>query len=200
MFCPKCGSAQSDELKFCKSCGANLFAVRQVVDTRETAEGFDWSKTWVAEMFMSPHELKRRKEEIERQRGITPEMKRHNEIKAGVITGTVGIGIAIFLYVFMQGIILSGNVTPNSAEILSRLWIAGVLPLFVGIAFIINGLFVSKKLLEIARQESQNAANSLEQQPNPQSLEPADTSQFVAPDFSVTEQTTKHLRSSGQKQ
>jgi hypothetical protein len=200
MFCPKCGSTQSDEVNFCKSCGANLFAVRQVVDTRETAEGFDWSKTWVAEMFMSPQELKRRKEEIERQRGITPEIKRYNEIKAGIITGTVGIGIAIFLYVFMQGIILSGNVTPNSAEILSRLWIAGVLPLFVGIALIINGLFVSKKLLDIARRESQNAANSLEQQPNPQSLEPADTTEFVPPGFSVTEQTTKHLRSSGQKQ
>src|ERR1700730_4254237 len=156
MFCPKCGSTQNDELKFCKLCGANLFAVRQVVDTRET-EGFDWTKTWVAEMFMSPQELKRRKEEAERQRGITPEMKRYNEIKAGIITGTVGIGIAIFLYVFMQGIILSGNVTPNSAEILSRLWIAGVLPLFVGIALIINGLFVSRKLLEIARRESHAA-------------------------------------------
>jgi len=200
MFCPKCGSAQSDELKFCKSCGANLFAVRQVAETRETAEGFDWSKTWVAEMFMSPQELKRRKEEIERQRGITPEMKRHNEIKAGVITGTVGIGIAIFLYVFMQGIILSGNVTPNSAEILSRLWIAGVLPLFVGIALTIDGVLVSRKLLEIARRESQNAANSLEQPPNPPSLEPANTAEFAPPGFSVTEPTTKHLRSSRQKQ
>ena len=200
MFCPKCGSVQSDELKFCKSCGANLFAVRQVVDTRETAEGFDWSKTWVAEMFMSPQELKRRKEEIERQRGITPEMKRHNEIKAGVITGSVGIGIAIFLYVFMQGIILSGNVTPNSAEILSRLWIAGVLPLFVGIALIINGVWVSKKLVEVARRQSQNLPNTLEQESNPQSLGPADTTAFVSPGFSVTEQTTKHLSNSGQKQ
>ena len=193
MFCPKCGSTQSDELKFCKSCGANLFAVRQVVDTRETAEGFDWSKTWVADMFM-------RKEELERQRGITPEMKRYNEIKAGIITGTVGIGIAIFLYVFMQGIIQSGEVTPSSAEILSRLWIVGVIPFFVGIALIINGLFVSKKLLEIARPESQNATGSLEQVPNPHSLGPADTTEFVPQSFSVTEHTTKHLKNSGQKQ
>src|SRR6266545_6832604 len=78
MFCPKCGSTQSDELRFCKSCGANLLAVRQVVDTRETGESFDWGKTWVAEMFMSPGEMKRRKEELERQRGITPEVKRYN--------------------------------------------------------------------------------------------------------------------------
>jgi hypothetical protein len=198
MFCPKCGSTQNDELKFCKSCGANLFAVRQVVDTRET-EGFDWTKTWVAEMFMSPQELKRRKEEAERQRGITPEMKRYNEIKAGIIIGTVGIGIAIFLYVFMQGIILSGNVTANSAEILSRLWIAGVLPMFVGIALIINGVFVSKKIVESAKRDSQNAPSNLEGDVNPQSLGPADTTEVI-PSGSVTEHTTKHLRSSGQKQ
>ena len=192
MFCPKCGSTQGDQLKFCKSCGANLFAVRQVVDTRDTAEGFDWSKTWVADMFM-------RKEELERQRGITPEMKRSNEIKAGIITGTVGIGIAIFLYVFMQGIILSGKVTPGSAEILSRLWIAGVIPLFVGIALIINGVLVSKKL-EIARPESQNATASLTEESNPQLLKAADVTEFETPGFSVTEHTTKHLRPSGQKQ
>jgi hypothetical protein len=199
MFCPKCGSTQSDELKFCKLCGANLFAVRQVVDTRET-EGFDWTKTWVAEMFMSPQELKRRKEEAERQRGITPEMKRYNEIKAGIITGTVGIGIAIFLYVFMQGIILSGSVTPNSAQILSRLWIAGVLPMLVGISLIINGVFVSKRLLNSAKQDSLNAPNNLKGDVNPQSLGPADTSEVIPSGFSVTEDTTQHLRPSGQKQ
>jgi hypothetical protein len=200
MFCPKCGSTQSDALKFCKLCGANLFAVRQVVDSRETAEGFDWTKTWVAEMFMSPQELKRRKEETERQRGITPEMKRYNEIKAGIITSIVGIGLAIFLYVFMQGIILSGNVTANSAEILSRLWIAGVLPLFVGIALMVNGVFVSKKIVESAKRDSQNAPSNLKGDVNPQSLVPADTTEVIPSAFSVTEHTTKHLRSSGQKQ
>jgi hypothetical protein len=197
MFCPKCGSSQNDELKFCKLCGANLFAVRQVVDNREAVEKFDWTRTWVAEMFMSPSEIKRRKEEIERQRGITPEMKRYNEIKAGVITSCVGIGLAIFLYIFMQGVILNGHA--SSAEVLSRLWIAGVLPLFVGIALIINGLFVSKKLVGIA-SKPQTAPNNLEEGLNAQSLGPANTNEFIASGFSVTEDTTKNLRSSGQKQ
>jgi len=31
MLCPRCGSNQSDEVKFCKSCGANLQAVRDVL-------------------------------------------------------------------------------------------------------------------------------------------------------------------------
>jgi len=197
MFCPKCGSSQNDELKFCKLCGANLFAVRQVVDNREAVEKFDWTRTWVAEMFMSKKEIKRRKEEMERQRGITPEMKRYNEIKAGVITSCVGIGLAIFLYIFMQGVILNGNA--SSAEVLSRLWIAGVLPLFVGIALIINGLFVSKKLVGIAGEASQTAPNNLEGDLNPQALPPADTNEFIPSSFSVTEDTTKNLRSSGQK-
>jgi hypothetical protein len=150
-------------------------------------------------MFMSPGEKKRRNEELERQRGITPEIKRYQEIKAGVITGCIGIGIGIFLYVFMQGIILSGNVTPNTAEILSRLWIAGVLPVFVGIALMINGAFVSKKLAELARQNSLNARNNLEGDLKPQSLGVADATEFIPSGFSVTEDPTERLKSSGQK-
>src|SRR5207342_625994 len=114
MFCPQCGTNQSDELKFCKLCGANLYAVRQVVATREISEKFDWSKTWVAEMFLSEAERNRRK-------GMTPDMQRSKEVKAGVITASVGIGVAIFLYVFMQGVILSRDVPPDGAEILRRL-------------------------------------------------------------------------------
>src|SRR2546423_3097436 len=133
MFCPQCGSQQNDDLKFCKLCGANLLAVRQVVATRDTDKKFDWSKTWVAEMFLSQEERKIREEELERKRGITPEVKRYKEIKAGVITGSIGIALMIFLYIFMQGIILSGNVPPEAVEILRRIWIVGVFPIFVGL-------------------------------------------------------------------
>jgi len=197
MFCPRCGSNQSEELKFCKLCGANLFAVRQVVDARETDEKFDWSKTWVTEMFLSQDEKKKRKEELERQRGITPEVKRYNEIKAGVITCCVGLALAIFLMVFMQGIILGEKTPHDTAEILSRLWIAGVIPFLVGIGLIINGLFVSRKLVELARRAGQPGANMVEGSPEARALHSADTNEFIPSNFSVTEETTKHLRGSG---
>ena len=193
MFCPQCGSKQSDELKFCKSCGANLFAVRQVVATREISEKFDWSKTWVAEMLLSEGERKKEKEELERKRGITPEVKRYNEIKAGVIMGSIGIGLMIFLYVFMQGIILSGNVPPDAVEIISRIWIAGVFPICVGLALLINGLFVSKKIVEITRQISQREMNDLEKGTERHALGSAETAEIIPPNLSVTEGTTKHL-------
>ncbi len=199
MFCPQCGSTQSDDLKFCKVCGVNLHAVMQVVAAPESEEKFDWSKTWVQEMFLSADEKKRRKEEIERQRGITPEIKRYNEIKAGVIVSSLGIAIAIFLFVFMSGLIASGKVSPEAAEILSVLWIAGVIPLFVGLALMINGVVVSQKLVEAARRGSQMGGEGLEQHANPPSLRSADTNEFLPSPFSVTEQTTKHLGRSGEK-
>lgn len=72
MFCPRCGVNQSEELKFCKSCGANLYAVRQVVDSRETDEKVDQSNPWFAALALSDAASKRRKEELDHLRGITP--------------------------------------------------------------------------------------------------------------------------------
>jgi hypothetical protein len=202
MYCPKCGANQSNEMKFCNLCGANLNAVRQVVDTRETdekEEKFDWSKTWMAEMFLSEDERKKRKSEFERQQGITPEVKRSNEVKGGVITSFAGIGLMVFLYVFMQGLIKSGVVPPHVAEILSHVWIAGVIPFFVGIGLVVNGLFVSKKLGQGTVSEQSARLDSSESDAKQHALRSADTTEFITPDFSVTEETTKHLRSSGQK-
>lgn len=202
MYCPKCGANQSDELRFCKSCGANLHAVRQVVAGQETGEPdekLDWSKTWVAEMFLSEDEKRRRRVEAERRLGITPEIKRANEVKGGVITSCAGIGLMIFLYVFMQGLISSGIIPPHVAAILSRVWIAGVMPFFVGIGLMINGLVVSKKLGQISGKEPLATPDALHSGAQRPALRSADTTEFIAPGFSVTEETTKHLRSSDQK-
>ena len=203
MFCPQCGISQSDELKFCKSCGANLKAVRQVVATRDTDEKtdgkIDWSKTWVAEMLLSGDEQKRRQQE--RQLSVNPTVKRYNEIKAGVITSFVGIGVMLFLYVFMNGIILGENIPQSEKEILGRIWVAGVIPFFVGLGLLINGVFVSKKLVEIAKQELQmketlKALETPTKSIEDPSLSSADWYAADSARPSVTEHTTRELRNS----
>ena len=191
MFCPRCGSSQPDELKFCKACGANLFAVRQVVDARETGEKFDWSKTWVTDMLMSGDEARRRQEDVERRRGITAATRRYQEIKGGVITSSAGFAVAAFLNIFMEGIIRSGKVSAAAAEILSHIWVVGVIPLFVGIALMINGYFVSKKIVELSQHADQLPPNDPAAKDH--LLRPADTTRFGASADSVTEGTTKHL-------
>ena len=200
MWCPRCGSSQRDfsrnqdvleELKFCRECGANLYAVRQLVDKPEVDEKFDWNKTWVAEMLQSSEGAVRRQQALEIAGGLTPEVKRYNEIKGGIITGSVGVALMIFLYVFMQGIIIGGKVPNDTAEILSRIWVAGVIPVFVGLALIFNGVFISKKALASSKR-APNSTSELTGDETP-ALRSANTAEFLPANFSVTENTTRHL-------
>ena len=196
MFCPQCGSTQSDDLKFCKSCGANLEALRQIMATREPDGKFDWSNTWVADMFMSGKEATRRQAEMERVRGLTPEMKRQLEIKAGVITASTGVALMILLFVLMGGIVASGRVPADAAEILLRVWIVGIIPLLIGAALIFNGVFISKRGDDaVDAHETDAGTNELEAPPVENYLSPADTNDLVTSvPFSVTDRTTRHLQ------
>src|SRR5262249_28376750 len=149
---------------------------------------------------LSEGERKRREEELERQRGITPEIRRYNEIKAGVITSCVGVGVMIFLYIFMQGIILGGKVPPDAAAIISRVWVAGVITLFVGLCLLINGTLVSKKQLEARKRALEAETVKLARGTEPGYLGLADTRGLMVSDVSVTEGTTRHLGDSGERQ
>lgn len=197
MLCPRCGSNQSDDLKFCKTCGANLEAVRTALENPEAVQRFDWNDTWLAEMFRSPKAAELRKRELERRMGITPTVKRYEEIKAGVITSSVGIGLAIFLFVFMQGLL--GSVSPQAAPIITRLWVAGVIPFFVGLALIVNGVVVSKRLAELQEREDAQSKQLGSETADFRSLKQAETNEFIGTGFSVTEQTTRHLAGSEEK-
>lgn len=204
MTCPRCGSNQGDDLKFCTVCGANLQAVRQALEVREEgAEKFNWNNTWVAEMFMSAQEQERRKAAYDLARGITPEVRRYNEIKAGVITSSVGIGAAIFLLLFFQGLIQNSHVSADAAVILSRIWVAGVIPFFVGLALVFNGAVISKKQIEAQKRDAPKDLPGTAPQglpsPTQQSLAAPDTNDFTSSPFSVTESTTRHLQSSNRK-
>jgi hypothetical protein len=195
MICPRCASNQTDNVKFCTFCGANLEAVREALALKDTDKKTDWNENWWSDMFGEKAEDRRL--EMERRHGITPEVKRYNEIKAGVITSSVGIGLATFLHIFMQGV--ATNVAPNTAEILIRLWVAGFIPFFIGLALIINGLVVSRKQAEIQERELKRVRSEegnipeINAAPSPRTLRPADTNEFIPTPFSVTDQTTRHL-------
>jgi hypothetical protein len=195
MICPRCASNQGDDIKFCTSCGANLQAVREALQAPDPAGKFNWSNTWVADMFMSGQMAEVRKQEMERRLGITPEVKRYNEIKAGVIVSCVGVAVTIFLFFLMHAL---ATQNPRDAEILTSVWFAGLIPFMVGLALIINGVVVSKKMVQVIERE-QNKAKSLEEGPAPRGLRSPDTNEFVPVNFSVTDQTTRHLENSERK-
>ena len=195
MICPRCASNQGDDIKFCTSCGANLQAVREVLQPPDPASKFNWNNTWVAEMFMSGQANELRKQEMERRLGITPEIKRYNEIKAGVIVSCVGVAVTIFLLFLMNAVAYKN---PENGELLRTIWLAGLIPFMVGIALIINGVVVSKKMVEVMERE-QTKAKDLEEGAAPRGLRSADTNEFIPVNYSVTDQTTRHLESSERK-
>src|SRR6185369_8906768 len=195
MICPRCASNQGDDIRFCTSCGANLQAVREALQAPDSAGKFNWNNTWVADMFMSGQMAEVRKQEMERRLGITPEVKRYNEIKAGVLVGCVGIGVSIFL-LFLMNAIAAQN--PRDAELLNSIWLAGVIPFMVGLALIINGVVVSKKMVQVIEREQQKNMPLSEGIPA-RGLRAADTSEFIPTNFSVTDQTTRHLESTERK-
>jgi len=172
--------------------------VRKVVDTRATDGKFNSSKTSLAEMSMSGEEAVHRQMKMERHQGNNRAIERYEEIKDGVITTSVGLGVATFLHILMTGIIRSGAVGSTAAEILSHVWAAGLIPLFIGIALILNGYFVSRKIVELASRNEQSELDSLPQEVEPHLFRSADTNKFVPSSFSVTEGTTKHLKNSPQ--
>ena len=190
MICPRCSSKQSDEIKFCTSCGANLQAVREALEAPESGSRFDWGDTWVAEMFMSGKANELRKKEMERRLGITPEVKRYNEIKAGVILSCIGIGVSIFLAVLMEAVAM--GLPPNEAELLRRIWVAGIIPFLIGVALIINGLVVSKRIVKALERE-EKGIKEMEEAQSPRGLRSPNTSEFIPANMSVTDQTTRHL-------
>jgi hypothetical protein len=193
MFCPGCGLQMNDDLKFCRQCGANLHGVREAMTSRSTREKFDWSKTWWAEMIYP-------EEELERMRGVTPgekllreEKKRLNEIRGGVITSLVGVGVMIFLYFFFD--VVARQTSGADADLLRSLWMTGIIPFLVGVGLLINGFFVSRRLVRLKEQLLQAAMSA----PRPPAALPAKTTDQLVADASpsrgasVTENTTAHL-------
>src|SRR5262245_28007029 len=185
MFCPGCGLQVSDDLKFCRQCGANLQGAREGMMSRPTEENPDWSKGWVANVLLA-------KEIQERMRG-TPEERRLKEIKGGVITSLVGLGITIFLYFFFE--VLAKENAGAGGEILRIMWLTGIIPFLVGVGLLINGFFVSRRLVKPKEEQAQSAMPTSQA---PAAFPAKTTNQLVvdaAPSAgaSVTEDPTAHL-------
>lgn len=183
MFCPGCSLQVNDDLKFCRKCGANLHGVRDAMRSRSAEEKPDWSQNWAANVMLA-HEIH------ERQRG-TPEERRLNEIKGGVITSLVGLGITIFLYFFLG--VVANTKSPGDAEILRSVWMAGIIPFLVGIGLIINGLFVSRRLVKLKEQQMQSALSAAPTALPTQTTNQLDAGATPLAGYSVVEDTTVPL-------
>lgn len=204
MFCPGCGSEESQVKQYCRACGANLSAVRTVLDKpdeltasaisardeigravaakiKETQSVSELRQvTWellpvVAEFLESPEEKRAKREE-----------QRLERLRAGVITALVGVGVTIL------AMFISMSISERFMPFIG----IGMLTFLIGLSILINGLWftISKKSarehsLETGKQDVLNRLSN----PSPVSTSelPSTAQQSFLP--SITEHTTHQL-------
>jgi hypothetical protein len=197
MFCPGCGIQTNDDLKFCRQCGANLHNVRDTLTSQSTRNKFDWTRTWWAGHLYSAEELERLRGDTPEEQRINEERRRLNEIKSGVITGLIGVGVMISFYFFFGAV---ANKAKDAADIVSKIWMLGIVPTLIGAGLLINGFFISRRLVALKEQLARAAAPATLAPAGepPAALEAKTTDQLIAvaapaANYSVTDDSTAHL-------
>ncbi len=190
MFCPNCGIDEKQPNQFCRACGTNLLPVREVVERPDdvTASAItareEIGRAVAAKIreTQTIYDLKKVAEDVlpEIEKFLeSPEEKRVRRIRLGVLIALIGLGATI-------GFLLASTADRGIIIMMAP----ALATLFIGIAFIVNGIFftVTKKAIpdnttDADRQRELDASTSGLKLPEPASL-------FS----SVTENTTQHLK------
>ena len=138
-----------------------------------------WNDVWLEEHL----------EERRSKRKKTSEEKRYEEIKAGVITTSAGVGATIFLFFLMNALAVN---EPQDAALFRTIWLVGLVPTLIGLGILFNGVFISRKLVEL-KNAREFAATPVPPEPLFAPVETARSLSAANAQPSVIEHTTAHL-------
>ena len=195
MFCPECGIEERQANQFCRACGSDLRRVRVAVETPDSITASAMSardeigRAVAAKIreTQDAHELKKVAEDVlpEIEKFLeSPEEKRLRRIRIGSIIASAGIGTAVGLTIV--------SLLQKNDEMLF-LAALGVVALFVGLGFVLNGLFLTLPKMNLfdrsADADTQRQLDGVSTNANDLKL-PEPATLFS----SVTENTTQHLK------
>ena len=194
MFCPACGIEERQANQFCRACGADLGRVRIAVAspdniTAASVSARDEIGRAVAARIReteNAYELKKVAEDVlpEIEKFLeSPQEKKMRRMRIGTILSCIGIGATI-------GISLASLAMRDDSVLL--LAAMGLVTFFIGLAFILNGIF-----LTVPNENVQNRSSDADSQRALDGLS-GETNELNAPHpsklfSSVTDNTTKHL-------
>ncbi len=195
MYCPDCGLEDKQANQFCRACGSDLRTVRSALErpdsvTASAASARDEIGRAIAAKIRetrSAEELSVVTEEVlpEIEKFLeSPAEKRLRRMRAGMILSSVGLGTAI-------GIVIASIVMKDDDLII--IGALGVVAFFIGIGFILNGVF-----LTVPKTDVSDRSFDADRQRQIDGVRP-ETRDLALPEAtdifsSVTEHTTKHLK------
>jgi hypothetical protein len=172
MFCPQCGTQSSAELKFCRSCGANLKVIGKAVTLSEAIARSDGVPAKIKELVSNikvsqvteevsramdkmNKEITRASEEHRREwrwkRQKSAEERRERHLTKGTIKLFWGGGLTVFLYFLAHALVLKlpadviARIPFEIDPVVRVLWLIGLLPMLSGLGHIIAGLSIRRQ-------------------------------------------------------
>jgi hypothetical protein len=169
MFCPQCGLESQAELKFCRSCGANLKVIGKAVILSEAIARSDGVPAKIKEMVQNlkvekvteevSRAMDKMNREIERTAENSRERRRRRKEKTaaerresmltrGFIKLGSGAGFMLFLYFFSHAIVLRldpdtiNKVPFDIPTALHMIWLIGLIPVLSGLGHLFAGLTI----------------------------------------------------------
>ena len=201
MFCPDCGLEDKRSNQFCRACGSDLRRIRTALETPDSitssavAARAEIGRSIAARIreTSSAEELSTVAEEVlpEIEKFLeSPEERRLRRMRVGTIISSIGLGAAIAMSIVA---ILSKD---NDLFFLAAL---GVVTFFIGLGFVVNGMFLTVPQTGLTdRSDDALRQRELDGIRTPVGGLPMPDTNDLYPIPSVTEHTTKHLKS-GQK-
>jgi len=195
VFCPECGTEERQSNQFCRACGIDMRPVRVAVETPDSITASAMSareeigRAVAAKIreTQDTHELKKVVDEVlpEIEKFLeSPAEKKLRSMRMGAMLASIGIGAAIALSIVAMA--------TQQAEILLLAGL-GFINFFIGLGFIINGMFFTLPKRDVLDRSSdaeiQRQLDGVTGQTN--DLRLAEPSPLFS---SVTESTTRHLK------
>lgn len=202
MFCPSCGSEERQQSQYCRACGSDLRPVRVSLErpdsiTASAVSARDEIGRAVAQKIREvgdARELKKVAEDVLPQIEKfleSPEEKRLRRMRVGTIISTVGLGATIGM------LIMSFAAQTADKEGFMLASGLGVVCFFIGLGFLLNAFFFTRPPKDVSDHSADaRVQNAIDAGYSRGPLQSPTTSDLVrAPGASVTEHTTKHLKS-----
>jgi hypothetical protein len=171
MFCPQCGLESQAELKFCRSCGANLKVIGKAVVLSEAIARSDGVPAKIKEMVQNlkiekvTEEVSRAMDKMNREitntaqhsreRGWgrkqkTAAERRESMLTRGFIKLGSGAGFMLFLYFLSHAIVLRldpdviSKVPFDIPSAVRVVWLIGLIPVLSGLGHLFAGLTIKR--------------------------------------------------------
>ena len=197
MFCPDCGIEDKQSNQFCRACGADLRIIRNAIERPdEITESGASARNEIGRAVAAKIRESRSAAELavvadevlpELEKFLeSPEEKRLRRMRTGMILSSVGFGAAVGIS-FVSMLMKDPDVIFLAA--------LGVVCFFIGLGFILNGIF-----LTVPRKGLSDKSSDADSQRKLDGVATGNTNDLELPQgsaslfSSITENTTQHLK------